>query len=180
MRYHYVDARALSTLTKNGSVRFFCCLQSILTPSDHLFVVFAVQCCGGRVCAGRPHAALYGSVIAARAYALVMQHVWKDGSLCTSVLSFLWFNVRVCVRMCVFMCVYVCVCVCVLTRTQRYSGDTRPCPLLIEEGRDATVVIHEATFDVRFALCVISDLLTWFSCGGYSLYCYFFCFCVGL
>lgn len=28
-----------------------------------------------------------------------------------------------------------------------YSGDTRPCPELVEEGRDAFVVIHEATFD---------------------------------
>ncbi|KAK9666096.1 hypothetical protein RND81_14G160200 [Saponaria officinalis] len=28
-----------------------------------------------------------------------------------------------------------------------YSGDTRPCPQLIEESRGATVLIHEATFE---------------------------------
>jgi ribonuclease Z len=27
-----------------------------------------------------------------------------------------------------------------------YSGDTRPCPRLVEEGKGATILIHEATF----------------------------------
>jgi ribonuclease Z len=28
-----------------------------------------------------------------------------------------------------------------------YSGDTRPCDLLIEAGKNATILIHEGTFD---------------------------------
>jgi hypothetical protein len=30
-----------------------------------------------------------------------------------------------------------------------YSGDTRPCPALVEAGRGATLLIHEATFDAE-------------------------------
>ncbi len=29
----------------------------------------------------------------------------------------------------------------------RYSGDTRPCDALVEAGTDATLLIHEATFE---------------------------------
>jgi ribonuclease Z len=28
-----------------------------------------------------------------------------------------------------------------------YSGDTRPCPKLVEVGKDATVLLHEATLE---------------------------------
>jgi ribonuclease Z len=28
-----------------------------------------------------------------------------------------------------------------------YSGDTRPCPQMVEMARGATILIHEATFD---------------------------------
>ena len=29
----------------------------------------------------------------------------------------------------------------------RYSGDTRPCPNLIEKGKKANLLIHEGTFE---------------------------------
>jgi ribonuclease Z len=34
-----------------------------------------------------------------------------------------------------------------LTVAFRYSGDTRPCDKLIEAGKGATLLIHEATFE---------------------------------
>lgn len=47
-----------------------------------------------------------------------------------------------------------------------YSGDTRPCPALIELGKDATILIHEATFDdtvpeeaVAKRHCTVSEAL---------------------
>lgn len=34
-----------------------------------------------------------------------------------------------------------------LNDVNRYSGDTRPCNKLIDHGQNATLLIHEATFD---------------------------------
>lgn len=32
-----------------------------------------------------------------------------------------------------------------IRRTDRYSGDTKPCQNLVDAGQDSTVLIHEAT-----------------------------------
>lgn len=42
-----------------------------------------------------------------------------------------------------------------------HTGDTRPCPALTRAGVDATLLIHEATFepDLAHQVCVVALLV---------------------
>ena len=43
-----------------------------------------------------------------------------------------------------------------------YSGDTRPCPTLVQASRGATVLIHEASYCIKL---LVSDVCNFSTCG---------------
>lgn len=43
-----------------------------------------------------------------------------------------------------------------------FSGDTKPCDLLVDEGKEADLLIHEATFEDGHEVCLVFYMINYF------------------